>query len=342
MAVIWNWSMTQLIKTIVCTLLNKFDFFLVVDGGTGIGKSTLSVGIATRVKREFSRLRKLEIKSVEYYYERLKLKEKGISEEEFIKKLMDFDKEHAYGFTFKTGLIYNQTEMQDLLNKWHTIGICDELITTLFNRDFYSTEQKNIIKLTNISRDHSNLVILCIPNFSSMDTQMKGLCKMRITVVRRGLGVIQCPTRSLYNKDHWNMAFNEKQEKSFKNMKRPNYSRLTTFRGLLRFNKLHDSIEAKYQIVKDEKRGQIVNEEMGMKKKGEDKDIVDRTIDQLTSNGIRNMNVIEGIAIGNGMTLTQFRAKISRRLQKAGKNSVLKTYFWDHKTKDVSEFKDYM
>jgi hypothetical protein len=322
MAIVWRWSMERLVRTIVAILLNKYDAMIVIDGGTGIGKSSLALGLVLRIKREFTRLKKLVPETVEFYYEKLKLEQKGITEEEFIKKLIKFNEKNAYSFTLKKGLIYNQIDLQKFLNKWNSLGICDEGIVALFNRDFYSEEQKNIIKLINISRDHNNALFLCVPNFSSIDTQMRGLCKMRITVVRRGLGVIQCPTRSLYTKDHWNMALNEKIEKEFRNVKKPNYSKLTTFRGIVKFPKLSDSIESKYQIVKDEKRSQIVKEEMGIKNE-EDKDIVETTIDKLMANGIRNMNVIEGIALANGLTLSQFRARITRKLEILGKNKSL-------------------
>ena len=38
MAVIWKWKLMDLVRTIVCTLLNKYDFVVAVDGGTGKGK----------------------------------------------------------------------------------------------------------------------------------------------------------------------------------------------------------------------------------------------------------------------------------------------------------------
>jgi hypothetical protein len=53
---------------IVATLLNKYDFFLVIEGGTGIGKSTLAFHIASKVAQEFRRLYRLNEERIEYYY----------------------------------------------------------------------------------------------------------------------------------------------------------------------------------------------------------------------------------------------------------------------------------
>ena len=51
-----KWRLTSLIRVIVATLLNKYDYFMAIEGGTGTGKSTLAFHIGSRVAQEFHKL----------------------------------------------------------------------------------------------------------------------------------------------------------------------------------------------------------------------------------------------------------------------------------------------
>ena len=105
--VILKWKLHKLIKLIVATLLNKYDFFMVIEGGTGIGKSTLAFHIASQVAREFHRLYLLKDEVMEYYYERVGRK-MGLTEEEFVAKILKLKEDKRYKFHPAKALIYTQ------------------------------------------------------------------------------------------------------------------------------------------------------------------------------------------------------------------------------------------
>ena len=346
MSIVWRWGFDKLVKTIVAILLNKYDVFLVSSGNTGIGKSSFALHLAYKVRREFRKLKSLDYETVKYYYEKLKFEQKGISEECFIKILIQYKEEKAYEFRMSEHLIYRKEDMQKFLNGWHGIGIGDEAINVYFNRDFYSEEQKNIVKMVNMYRDHNNLVIACVPNFNVLDNQIKNLCKIRIDVVRRGVAIIQTPNKTMYSKDKWDSDFNQKVEREWltEKSKKPEYSKLTTFRGIVCFPKLPDNIEEKYQKIKNTKRNIILKNDMGIEIENKELSSEDKLYNRLISGGIKNMQIVEGIAMANDISLEQMRAKIRRKLELEGKNTALSSYFWDKKAlaKDDSdkEFKD--
>jgi len=93
---------------------------------------------------------------------------------------------------------------------------------------------------------------------------------MRITVVRRGLAIVQTPNKTIYSVDIWDEAYNMKVEMGWtKNgVQKPHYSKLTTFRGWLKFSKLSDKQELIYQNIKDEKRS-ILAKEKGLEEEEE-------------------------------------------------------------------------
>lgn len=324
--------LNTLVKTIVGILLNKFDCFTTIEGGTGIGKSTLAYRIAKGVKFEFRRLYRLDEKTVLYYYNKVK-KDKGVSMKEFVDYLMKLKEEKAYNFIPKRDLIYSQGSMMKFLSSWNRIGVPDEMINITFNRDFYSQEQKDIIKMINMYRDHCNLILACVPMFVTLDNQIKNLCKIRITVVRRGVGLIQTPNKTIYGKDRWDTAVNEKIEKEWllKNAKKPAYSRLTTARGIVRFGALREKDELKYQAIKNEKRASILKD---VKSDDEEDSVVNKTIKMLREGKIKNKEVLEGLAIAEGVKPETFISKIEREMKKEGTGDhKVNAYLWEKKIK---------
>jgi len=338
MRTITKWHLASLIKLIVATLLNKYDFFMIIEGGTGIGKSTLAYHVGKRVAREFRKLYKLDEETVEYYYERVGRKQ-GLSEEEFLQKILTLKENREYKFLPRKALVYTQDELQQALAQWHNISIPDEMINITFNRDFYSEKQKDIIKMINMFRDHENLTIACVPIFANLDTQIKNLCKMKITVKKRGKAIIHTPNKVVYLKDKWDQATNEKIEREWiaKKIRNPNYSKLTTFRGVLKFPPLSKKEEAMYQQIKNDKRNVVLKDEMHIELQGQDDPFV-KIYKRLLDGGVKNGNVLDGYAMGMGMTPEQLRSKLVRELRNNGKAHSLKLYFWDKKAKDEAEF----
>jgi len=334
---IMKWRINDLVKVIVATLLNKYDFFLCLEGNTGTGKSTLAFHIATGVGKEFHRLFMLREDAVEYYYERVGRK-MGLTEEEFVLKILKLKEENKYKFHPQTALIYTQDDLQKFLAGWQGISIPDELVNIAFNRDFYSEKQKDIIKMLNMFRDHENLTVACVPSFAVIDNQIKNLTKMKITVKRRGVAIIHTPNSVVYCKDKWDEATNTKIEKEWiiKKIQNPNYSKLTTFRGLIRFPPLTKKQEAMYQEIKNQKRNVVLKDEMGMdQKEKEANDPFNIIYKKLTDGGVKNGDEINGFAQGMGLTPSQLKHKLVNQLKKEHKPHLISHHLWGKTKKDA-------
>lgn len=329
----YQWQFKKLIRCIVATLLNKYDFFLTIEGGTGTGKSTLALLICLGVSREFKKLYRFNEEAIDYYYDILK-KNMFQTPEDFLDKIVKLKEKRAYYFNPRKDLIYSQKTMQTFLSSWNAVGIADEMVNITFNRDFQTESQKNIVKMINMYRDHENLILACVPYFQTLDNQIKNLCKMKITIKKRGIGIIHTPNKVIYCKDKWDSATNEKIERNWimKKIHSPNYAKLTTFRGVVKFPKLPAKIEELYQQIKNEKRAIVLKEEMGIEEKKEE-DPIQKFTARLIDGGIRNSLTMEGFAIAIGTTPEILRAKIKRELSKRGKPTALSYYYWDKKAK---------
>jgi KaiC/GvpD/RAD55 family RecA-like ATPase len=336
-----KWNLNDIVHTIVATLLNKYDFFCVIEGNTGTGKSTLAFHIATKVEQEFKRLYNLNEDVIEYYYERVG-KTLELTEEEFISKILLLKQNKEYKFNPRKALVYTQDELQKSLASWHNISIPDEMINITFNRDFFSEKQKDIIKMINMFRDHENLTLACVPQFQNLDNQIKNLTKMKITVKKRGTAIIHTPNQTVYCKDKWDQATNEKIEREWiiKKITRPNYSKLTTFRGLVKFPPLTKKQEAMYQEIKNQKRSVVLKDDMHIKVEEKD-DPFQKILKVLIDGGVKNGHVIDGYAMGMGLNPEQLRTRISRELTRLKKPSALAHYFWEgKKLKDMKHLKE--
>lgn len=301
MTVVMQWSLIKMITMIVRILQNKFDCFIIIEGNRGLGKSTLAIHLARGVAREF--------------------------------KKIDHEK---YKFHWDHSLVYTKKETKRFWHKWEAIGIGDEMINVTFNRDFYDTEQKDIVKMINMNRDHRNLFIACVPQFQTLDSQIKNLCKIRITVVRRGVAVIQTPNQTIYVKDKWDQATNEKIERDWikKGITKPHYTRLTTFRGILKFPKLRDASELKYQEVKDRKRNLVAKEEMGIDEDEAKVDPYEIMIKMLKDGKVKNGTLVDGFALAHGLKPQSFQNQLRVKLREMGDDHKLTSYYWERKSKE--------
>jgi len=337
---VMKWTFVDLVKTIVATLLNKYDMFLIIEGNTGTGKSTLAFHIAHKVAVEFKRLYKLDIDTVEYYYERVGRKAR-LSEGEFVDKILALKNAGSYKFSPKKSLIYSQDDMIKKLTSWNEISIPDELVAVAHNRDFYGEKQKEIVKLINLMRDHENLTISCIPSFAVVDTQIKGLTKMKITVKKRGVGIIHTPNQVVYNRDKWDFPTNIRIEQKWveKKITNPDYSKLTTFRGLIKFPPLSKAQEIAYQQVKNEKRVTLLREDMGIETgdKGNKPDPFDDLMERLQNGAIKNGAYLEGFADSQDMTMNRLQAKIKKELVAKKKNPLISSYYAHKNARNKSD-----
>jgi len=300
MAII-KWNLQRLIVMICEILLNNFDCFITVEGNRGLGKSTLAYHIAKRV--------------------RLEMKRRGRTD---------------YKFVPRNALLYKRKDVIKFFNKWRVTGIADEMINVSFNRDFYNEDQKDLIKMINMNRDHFNLFIACIPQFQNLDNQVKNLCKIRLSVVRRGLAIIQTPNKTIYGRDKWDQAINEKIERKWieKNTDKPHYSKLTTFRGLVHFPKLTARQEEKYQKIKNEKRNEIYKDKYAQDDQPDPYDILTK---KLIDGKIKNKAMLEGISVGMEISTDKLQREMKKRLEEMNLPTTIAEYYWDIREKKLKK-----
>lgn len=316
------WSMERFCLMVSKMLLNKFDCFIIVEGNRGLGKSTWAYLISKKIHRYFRTIVKETGGDQSPYYKWYEFKPR---------LQVKYPDTHKY-------VLYKQQDVINYYDKWHQLGIADEMINVAFNREFWSEDQKNLIKMINMNRDHGNLLIACVPQFQNLDTQIKNLCKIRVTIVRRGLAVIQTPNRTIYNRDKWDSANNEKIEREW--LKRgsglPRYSKLNTFRGMMRFRALSKNEQAIYDAIKVAERN-VIKGDLGVKEDKKEESPVDKIYKKLTAGGIRNGAELEGIAFGMGITVDALRNRLVKLLKKENKAWRVSDYFWDKKGKTIME-----
>ena len=225
---IHKWNVTTLARLMIRTVNNKFDFNIALTGLRGTGKSTLAYQVARSIQRVPDRI-------------------KG-----------------TYVFNPQRDILYSPKDVLKAVNtRWRSIIFVDEAVAVSFNREFMSDHNKKLVKAMNMNRDHCNIILFCIPSFASLDTQMKGMIKMRIHTVKRGHGIVQTPMKTIYGRDGWDSQNNEKIEREWseRGSIKPRYNRLTTFRGVIKFKDLPHEHRKLYENIKVSKRNEIILEE---------------------------------------------------------------------------------
>lgn len=175
-------------------------------------------------------------------------------------------------FRPRADIVFSRTDvMNGLKNKKYGLIFADEMINSAHNREFYAGDQLQLIKMLNMYRDNYNLLAGAVPFFYDLDPQVRKFIKMRITVVERGLAVVQFSKPSLYSNDPWDTDHNKKIERSWeKSMKKgkvrkQRFERLTTFSGYIKFGPLQRRQQALYKEIKEMKRKELVDNPEGEK-----------------------------------------------------------------------------
>lgn len=178
----------------------------------------------------------------------------------------------------------------------------DEAINSGYKRDFQSKAQQELIKIITAFRDNYNIYASAIPNFFSLDKDLRDLVFLHLHVVERGLAVVHTPIRSLlYSQDKWDTKNNAKIEQSWtKKIKKdpnfkPKYNRLSTFRGFLYFNDMTKKQKEIYKEVKITKRKTAFTTEEESKEDSFYERIYKLLIDKkLTRSGLLQYSLFEG------------------------------------------------
>ena len=166
-------------------------------------------------------------------------------------------------FKMRRDIMFSRDDVMDAVAKYNKgVIVADEMINVAFNREFYGEEQKKLIKMLNMYRDKCNILITCVPNFYSLDSQFRSLVKMRINVIRRGVAVIHTPNQSSFSLDKWDTKYNEKIERGWINKKKFKFGfkKMTTYRGMFKYPDLTPRQKEIYLQVKEEKRSLLMKE----------------------------------------------------------------------------------
>ena len=317
----------QMAFMVVATLLNKFDFYVVIDGERGLGKSTVAIKLSKNVSEIFRKLYSGDMDIIMKVYKILLSENPKYTLEEFIKRIIYLKGRAAYQFRPSEHLIYDQQSAKEALEEWNSIGLFDEFVNIGYSRDFFDKGQKDLIKLINLNRDHTNLTIGCIPHFLTADNQLRNLCKLRIYVHKRGEAVILSPNRGVSIRDRWETDLNTKIESEWrkKGIKNPQWTRLTTFRAVMKTYPLSKAEEVVYQKIKNNKRANLIvkaDEKMDPIKKA-----YQNVYNDLLSLKIKSYDELNGAAIGMGVTANTLSRNLKIMLKKNNEFDNLPDYF---------------
>lgn len=240
-------------------------------------------------------------------------------------------------FNPKEDLCYSRKAVINQLARKHKgVIFADEMINVGFKRDFYETDQKVLIKGLNMYRDSFNIFIGCIPNFQNLDSQLKDLCKIRITTIRRGLALVHRPLQSQFMTDKWDSRNNQKIEMkwSISKKRKPKYSQLTTSIAYLHFPDISEIDKKLYLQLKHEKRNRVYGSENMLDEDLKLKGFYDNLLNEIKKGFLSKKELVFAGKM-NGKTWNQIRDSLNHRLRKEGNPNTLTDYLT--KKKKVKE-----
>ena len=198
--------------------------------------------------------------------------------------------------------VYNRDDVIYLL-KNQQFGLCwdDEAVNTGYKRNFQEKGQQELIKTITAYRDNFNIFASAIPNFFSLDKDLRDLYFIHLHVIERGIAVIHMPLQGrLYSADKWDAKYNAKIEDSWskriqKNPDfKPPYHKLSTFRGYLFFSDATEKQKELYKKIKREKRQESFSINGEIKLPFIDKIYSLLIQGKLTREGLTQASLIEG------------------------------------------------
>jgi len=228
--------------------------------------------------------------------------------------------------------VYNRDDVINLL-KFQEFGLCwdDEAINTGYKRDFQNKGQQELIKILTAYRDNFNVYASAIPNFFSLDKDLRDLYFIHLHIIERGIAVIHMPLQGrLYSQDRWDSKYNAKIEEGWSkkfmidpNFKPP-YHKLSTFRGYLFFNDVTPKQQELYLLIKKEKREESFiteQEKLGIR----EVPLIDKVYKQLIEGKLSKTGLSE-ICLMEGKKYSTFNAILNRMLKDNGISKTMKDY----------------
>lgn len=236
--------------------------------------------------------------------------------------------------------VYNRSDVIHLL-KSQQYGLCwdDEAINSGYKRNFQDKGQQELIKILTAYRDNYNVFASAIPNFFSLDKDLRDLYFIHLHIIERGIAVIHMPLQGrLYSQDRWDAKYNAKIEDSWsKKMHRdsnfkPPYHRLSTFRGYLFFGDVTDKQKKLYKEIKVEKRKDafLTEEE---KNRNKEISFIDKLYNLLMEGKLTREGMAQACLI-EGKKDSSISCSLSRMLRDNGETKKLKEFFRQTDNKD--------
>lgn len=235
------------------------------------------------------------------------------------------------GFNINKHLTYRRDEMIDMIiNQTKGFIWNDEFISSAFKRGFYEKAQIRLISTLTKYRANYNLTVACIPNFYSVDVELRKLFSLHIFVIERGLAVIHVPLKErLFGNENWDSKENSKLENEWNAKKRKNpkfkipYHQLSTFVGYLHFPKLTAKQEEIYERLKIEKRTEYDDTEKVI---DPEENFYKNTLDMIKLGTLTEDNLLP-ICLSHNRKLSSVRARLGQILRDEGKGKTLQEIF---------------
>jgi len=227
--------------------------------------------------------------------------------------------------------VYCREDVMKLLEEQQRdIIFDDEAINSGYKRNFFEAEQRGLIQMLNMYRDHFNIYGLAVPTFYNLDKDLRDLVKIHIHVIERGLAIVHmAQAGKLYNDDVWDVAYNKKIEEKWakKKKKNPNfnppYHQLTTFRGYIKYGDITKNQRTLYEQIKVKKRKEIYDREQAKKENnGEESDIHINILNKIKE-GKLDKYMLEQICLINGLKYSSVVDRLNRILKNNGEGITL-------------------
>ncbi len=220
--------------------------------------------------------------------------------------------------------VYSRKDVMRLIEKeQYGCILDDEAIRTGYKRNFYDADQKLLIQMLNMYRDNFNIYGIAVPNFYSLDKDMRDLIKIHIHIIERGFGVVHIANEgNLYSDDVWDIHYNKKIEEGWARLKKsnpnfsPKYNKLTTFRGYIHFGDLTPKQRELYEEVKKTKRKEVYEEEMNVGNNKEE-NFYEKLIERLKEGNI-NQNTLKEICLAQNLKYSIVSSMLNQKMRDLG------------------------
>lgn len=228
--------------------------------------------------------------------------------------------------------VYDRNDILNLLAQFKSYVQDDEGINSGYKREFQNRGQQEMIKMLTNNRDNFPVYSTALPNFFSLDKDLRDLFFIMFHIVARGVAIVHMPVEgTLYSQDPWDSKNNAKIEEKWRARMikdpsfRPKYHQLSTFQGYLFFNDLTDLQQQLYKEVKAHKKG-LSNQAIIDKHKPTALPFVQKVYNALIAGKIESTDFILNACIMEGEKYNSILTKLNTMLKDQGIKKTVTDY----------------